>query len=196
MSNEKKGRILNAGKGLFLRYGFKRVNMTDIAETAGISRPALYLVFKSKEEIFKGAYEQWVDETMLEIQEKAATLDTPKEKVRLAFEIGVVLPFEAMKASPELKELIESSYAFAQQSLNDGYRRFENTLEGFLNPIAQARTTENSWKAQRVAHLLVSAVRGFKQAAETSEELRSLIDDCISLVLSSGPSVNNRTLSQ
>jgi AcrR family transcriptional regulator len=187
MGNEKQKRILNAGKSLFLRYGYKRVNMNDIAEAAGISRPALYLVVKNKEEIFKGAYEQWVEETMLEIEKKAATLDTPKEKVRLAFEIGVVLPFEAMRTSPELKELVESSYAFAQQSLNDGYRRFENALEGFLNPIARARFTENSWTAHRAAHLLVSAVRGFKQAAETSEELRLLIDDCVSLVLSSWP---------
>ena len=55
MSDEKKSRILNAGKGLFLRCDYKRVNMNDIAEAAGISRPALYLVFKNKEEIFKSA---------------------------------------------------------------------------------------------------------------------------------------------
>jgi AcrR family transcriptional regulator len=186
MSNEKKSRILNAGKGLFLRYGYKRVNMNDIAEAAGISRPALYLVFKSKEEIFKGAYGQWVDERILEIDEKAATLNTPEEKLRLAFELGVVLPIEAMKTSPELKELVECNFGFAQQSLNDGYRKFEKVVQRFLTPSVQARFTENSLTAERAAHLLVSAVRGFKQTAETSEELRLLIDDCMSLVLSSG----------
>jgi AcrR family transcriptional regulator len=188
MSNgKKKSRILNAGKGLFLRYGYKRVNMSDIAEAAGISRPALYLVFKNKEEIFKGAYEQWVEDRILEIEEKAAPLTTPKEKLRLAFELGVVLPTEAMKASPELKELVDCNFGFAQQSLNDGYRKFENAVARFLTPIAHARFRENSWTAERAAHLLVSAVRGFKQTAETSEELRSLIDDSISLVLCSGP---------
>jgi TetR/AcrR family transcriptional regulator of autoinduction and epiphytic fitness len=186
MSNEKKSRVLNAGRGLFLRYGYKRVSMNDIAEAAGISRPALYLVFKNKEEIFKGAHEQWVDEKILEIEEKVATLDTPKEKLHLAFELGVVLPIEAMKASPELNELVECNFGFAQQSLNNGYRRFENAVERLLNLFPQASFTENSLTAQRAAHLLVSAVRGFKQTAETSEELRLLIDDCISLVLSSG----------
>ena len=48
MSEEKKGKILNAGKRLFLRYGYKRVSMSDIAEAAGISRPVQYLVFKNK----------------------------------------------------------------------------------------------------------------------------------------------------
>lgn len=147
---------------------------------------ALYLVFKKKEDIFKGAHEQWEDEKILEIEEKAATLNTPKEKLRLAFELGVVLPFEAMKPSPELKEIVESSLGFAQQSLNNGYRKFEKLVERFLTPSVQARFTESSLTAERTAHLLVSAVRGFKQTVETSEELRSLIDDCRSLVLSSG----------
>jgi AcrR family transcriptional regulator len=186
MSNDRKIRIVNSAKRLFLRYGYKRVNMNDIAETAGISRPALYLVFKNKEEIFKAAHEQWVDEKILEIEEKAAALNTPKEKLRMAFELGVVLPIEAMKASPELKELVECNFGFAQQSLNNGYRRFEDAVERFLSPIAHARFTENSWTPQRAAHLLVSAVRGFKQTAETSAELRSLIDDCTSLLLSKG----------
>ena len=186
MSKEKKSKILNAGKCLFLRYGYKRVSMNDIAEAAGISRPALYLVFKNKEEIFESAYKQWVDEKIFEIEEKAETLSTAEEKLRLAFELGVVLPIEAMKASPELKELVECNFGFAQQSLNNGYRKFENAVERFLNPIGQAGFTESSWTAQRAAHLLVSAVRGFKQTAETSEELRLLIDDCMSLVLSSG----------
>jgi hypothetical protein len=60
----------------------------------------------------------------------------------------VVLPIEAMEASPELKELVEFNFGFAQQSLNNGYRRFENAVERFLNPIAQVSFTENSRTAQ------------------------------------------------
>jgi TetR/AcrR family transcriptional regulator of autoinduction and epiphytic fitness len=180
MSEGKKGKILSAGKGLFLRYGYKRVSMNDIAEAAGISRPALYLVFKNKEEIFKGAYKQWVDEKILEIEEKAETLNTAEEKLRLAFELGVIQLIEAMKTSPELKELVERNFGY-------GSRKFENLVERFLTPIAPRKLKESSWTAERAAHLLVSAVPGFKQTAETSEDLRLLIDDCISLVLSSWP---------
>lgn len=180
MVEEKKSKILSAGKGLFLRYGYKRVSMNDIADAAGISRPALYLVFKNKEEIFKGAYEQWVDEKIFEIEEKAATLSTPKEKLRLAFELGVVLPTEAMKTSPELNELVERNFGY-------GSHKFENLIERFLTPIAPRKLKESSWTAKRAAHLLVSALPGFKQTAETSEDLRLIINDCLSLVLSSWP---------
>src|SRR6202140_391772 len=163
MSEEKKGKILNAGKRLFLRYGYKRVSMSDIAEAAGISRPALYLVFKNKEEIFKGAYKQWVDEKILEIEEKAETLNTAEKKVRLAFELGVIQLIEAMKTSPELKELVERNFGY-------GTRKFENLVERFLTPIAPRKLKESSWTAERAAHFLEIPVPGFKKRPRTSKE--------------------------
>jgi AcrR family transcriptional regulator len=60
MDLAKRDKILAAALDVFVRYGYKRVTMNDIAAAAGISRPALYLVFESKEDIFKGVYEHWV----------------------------------------------------------------------------------------------------------------------------------------
>ena len=45
MSEAKKSKILTAARSVFLRYGYRRVNMNDIAEAAGLSRPALYILF-------------------------------------------------------------------------------------------------------------------------------------------------------
>jgi len=60
MDIAKRNKVLAAALDVFLRYGYKRVTMNDIAEAAGISRPALYLVFESKEEIYKSVYEHFV----------------------------------------------------------------------------------------------------------------------------------------
>ena len=59
MQVDKKTKILTAALSVFLRYGYRRVNMNDIAEAAGISRPALYILFRNKEEIFAGVILQW-----------------------------------------------------------------------------------------------------------------------------------------
>ena len=48
-----RARILGAAFTLFGRYGFKRASMEDIASEAGLSRTALYLQFRNKEEIFR-----------------------------------------------------------------------------------------------------------------------------------------------
>lgn len=66
--------ILNVASKLFLEKGFERTRMQDIAETAGISKGAIYHHFKSKEEIInavidnqtqtnKSMFENWLSET-------------------------------------------------------------------------------------------------------------------------------------
>jgi len=77
MDVAKREKVLTAALDVFLRYGYKRVTMNDIATAAGISRPALYLVFESKEEIFKGVYEGFVKETLIAIERKIGPLETP-----------------------------------------------------------------------------------------------------------------------
>ena len=47
--------ILEAAAGVFLRYGFKKTSMDDLARAAGLSRQGLYLSFTTKEALFKEA---------------------------------------------------------------------------------------------------------------------------------------------
>lgn len=44
--------ILDAAARVFLRYGFKKTSMDDLARAAGLSRQGLYLHFETKEAIF------------------------------------------------------------------------------------------------------------------------------------------------
>src|SRR5581483_4919217 len=45
--------ILAAAFARFTHYGFRRTSMEDIADEAGVSRAALYLHFRNKEELFR-----------------------------------------------------------------------------------------------------------------------------------------------
>jgi len=158
--------------------------MNDIAEGAGVSRPALYLLFKSKEEIFIGVYLQWVDETLTEVEQTMAKATTPENKLERAFEFWTVLPFEVMMNSPEAKELIECSLGFAQDALSQGYRKFESVIVPVLATLTQKHSAKASLEPERIAHVLASAVRGFKQTATTPTELRRLIKELLTLSLS------------
>jgi AcrR family transcriptional regulator len=184
MNEPKRTKILTAARSVFLRYGFRRVSMQDIAEAADVSRPALYLLFKSKEEIFIGVYEQWVDETLAEIERGMATATTPQEKIERAFEIWAVRPFEMMINSPEAKELVECSLGFAQTSLSRGYLKFESIIVPVLATLTRRHSVKTPLKSERIAHVLASAVRGFKQTAATPAELRQLIMELLTLSFS------------
>jgi len=184
MGDPKKSKILTAARSVFLRYGYKRVSMNDIAEAAGVSRPALYVLFKNKEEIFVGVFLQWVDEAVGAIQKEISTVATPEEKIERAFEIWAVRPFEMMMTSPEAKELAECSFPFAQTSLREGYKKFETTIVPVLASLAERHPTRELMAPEQIAHVLASAVRGFKQTATTPADLRQLIRELLMLCFS------------
>ena len=49
--------ILQAATTVFTRYGYGRASMADIAAEAGLSRPALYAHFTSKEDVYRSLAE-------------------------------------------------------------------------------------------------------------------------------------------
>jgi TetR/AcrR family transcriptional regulator of autoinduction and epiphytic fitness len=186
MNGEKKSKILTAARTVFLRYGYKRVSMNDIAEAVAISRATLYLAFKNKEDVFVGVFLQWVDETIADIeQEMSKTLD-PLEKIKSAFELWAVRPFELTMTSSEARELTECSFDFAEASLRQGYKKFEATIAMVLASLAERHRGKAHLDPEKIAHVLASAVRGFKQTATTPDELRLLIEDLLTLSLGDG----------
>jgi len=183
MDVAKRDKILAAALDVFVRYGYKRVTMNDIAEAAGISRPALYLVFESKEDIFKSVYEHWVIGTLTEIESKIAQFKKPEEKLRAAFELWTVLPFERMRTSSEVAELLECTFGFAQDSVDKGYRSFEKIIVPVLRSHPRFQGTRSKVSAEKTAHVLSGAVRGFKIVAKDVSEIRLLIKDILILLL-------------
>jgi AcrR family transcriptional regulator len=185
MSDDKKCRILAAARSVFLRYGFKRVNMNDIAEAAGVSRPALYVLFKNKEEIFIEAYLRWIDETIAQVEAAMAETALLEDKLARAFEIWAVGPFEMTRASPAAEELVDCNFAFAEASRKQGDATFEATIAPVVAKLSETLPAASRIAPGRIAHVLVSAVRGFKQTATTPHDMRQLIDEL--LQLSFGP---------
>lgn len=52
-NQEREQRILDAASDLIVHYGFDKTTVSDIANEAGISKGAIYLHFKSKDELFE-----------------------------------------------------------------------------------------------------------------------------------------------
>lgn len=72
MSNIKADNILNSAKKLFLRFGYDKTSVADIANEAGVSKGGIYLYFKSKDDIMEKLMlsemykhnERWIDLVM------------------------------------------------------------------------------------------------------------------------------------
>jgi hypothetical protein len=105
----------------------------------------------------------------------------PKDKLTRAFEIWAVGPFELTIASREAEELVDCNHPFAQASREQGYAIFEATITPVVASLSETMPAASRIAPGRMAHVLVSAVRGFKQTAATPADMRQLIAELLHL---------------
>lgn len=184
MTERKTNRVVDAARRMFLRHGYRRVTMGDIAAEAGISRPALYLVFPSKEEIFMAALARYFVETLVEIREVAGRATGVDRKLTQLLEIWCVRPFETAQANPDAKDLYESGLEFANEVFERYSAEFDEIMSQLLKPLVKAQSTVR-FPAIQVARLMVGAVIGFKQTARDGGQLRQMIAALVTIVLAS-----------
>ena len=175
-------RVLKAAESVFLRFGYRRTTMGDLAAAAGMSRPSLYLVFCNKEEVFEAVLQAFAARTLEEIRQGLGTRSTPREQLRFAFELWAVRPFGFFEASPELREPFHAGLAFAQGTIDRAVAAFEAELVAILAPLAPGA---RALPPEQIARVLTRAVHGFKESAKDPEELRAMIDGLLEMVLAS-----------
>lgn len=183
MSDAKRTRILAAALETFLRYGYKRVNMQEIAESAGISRQGLYLYFKTKEDVFAAAVEQRAENLLEEIRRGIEKKKTAADKILYAFDVWTIRDFEREVASPEAREIQEYTHPFMSKSFEKMREKFEAILASVLTASNAAAKAKGELAPEHVAHLVYSAMRGFKLASKNGPELRTMLRDLLTISL-------------
>lgn len=79
-NEEREHRILSAAADLFVHYGYDKTTVDDIARAAGVSKGAVYLHFKGKDDLFEGLLiremkryaEKWLE--LIEADPKGGTI--------------------------------------------------------------------------------------------------------------------------
>ena len=184
MAAGKEQKVIEAAKQVFVRYGFRRTTMADIAEAAHMSRPALYLVFRSKEEILVAVMSEVFAGILEEIRSGLSRFHTTQEKLTFAFDLWTVRGFELVQASPDAKDMLESSYEFATAVTTKAAADFTAILAGVLEPLVQNQKTVKL-SGHQIAEILANAMPGFKLAAANTEQLRKFIAGLLMIVLGS-----------
>jgi AcrR family transcriptional regulator len=158
-------RILGAAFTLFGRYGFKRTSMEDIASEAGLSRTALYLQFRNKEDIFR-ELASGLHEEGLSGAEAALAGDHPlSDRVRAAVEAKTLKMIEIIQASPHGSELMDERNRLCGDLATDSEQRFQEMLTRALVHADEAREINlaaSGLSASEAAELFAHAIIGLK----------------------------------
>ena len=184
MRDAKKAKVLEAAQSVFFRYGYRRTTMGDLASAAGVSRPALYLLYCNKEQVFEAVLRDFLARTLAKVREGLKAPATAEEKLRLAFELWAVRPFGLLVATPDAKELIDCGFAFAREAIDQGMADFEAELAAILAPL-HAQAPDQTLGPEQIARILTRAVHGFKESAADPESLRAMIEGLLKMVLGS-----------
>ncbi|MEO8842809.1 MAG: TetR/AcrR family transcriptional regulator [Kofleriaceae bacterium] len=125
--------ILEAAKTCFLRFGYGKTSLDDIAKTAKLSRPLLYRKFPNKGAIFAALYDD-VFETQLRCALDAlATPGSKAEKLERSCQIVCVEPYELINRAPMAQEFWQACEDLIPETL-ERHRRKWRALLGKLLP--------------------------------------------------------------
>ena len=186
VTDPRRQKIIDAAFEVFLRYGYRRTTMDDIAALVGLSRPTLYLTFPNKEAVFRAVVEAGHERILGEIEAGLTDKQSVAEQLHHVFEVWSVRPFEMVATSPAADELMTDSFAFAGDLFDLSSRR----LDALLTRLLRAAVTEPDEldpSAQARARVLIAAAHGFKSKAADPDDMRQLIHDLIGMTLSGLP---------
>lgn len=105
MSQTTYERILNAAFEHFADNGFEKASMNDIAKVVGISKPALYHHFDSKDSLLETLYEQLIELIQADFVQQIDTL--PQEGfVQALVDMGLS-DLTALRTQPRLARILQ-----------------------------------------------------------------------------------------
>ena len=153
-NDQRAAHILDTALPVFVRYGFRKTSMTDIARAAGISRASLYLIFNSKEELFRAGSARAHARTMVEVETALA----------------------GQGGGADAKELFDANMALAKDITLDARTKLLSLLSRTLADAAAQREIDlDAVKAHPVdlARIIVAAMDGIKDAQGASSNLEN-----------------------
>jgi AcrR family transcriptional regulator len=178
--------ILAAAFDIVMRYGFKRTTMDDIARQAGMSRPALYLFYKNKTEIFRAC----VSAFMLEMQQEVAacflTAKPPLDQVTDALIAGIVAPMRKLTITPHGAEIFDLKYELAKDLGDQWMQAIQDEICKGMEAAAKAGKldlTRSGQTEQDFACLLVDSAEGMKLRTLDPDRLEDRLRQLARLVL-------------
>lgn len=165
-----KAKLLEAALSVFLRYGFRKTSMDEVARAAHISRQGLYLHFKTKEELFVATVQYLLHSAHEAASKSLADTSQPlPERLVGAFD-AVVGRFVGMVGS-DTADLAEASSSLVGDMIREHECAFsESVAKALRNAGLAAAYKPAGLSARQLADTLFATARGLKYSASSRQD--------------------------
>jgi AcrR family transcriptional regulator len=174
-ADPKRARILDGAMKVFLAYGYSRVTMDDIARAAEVSRPALYVLFKNKAEIYRAIGTMLLGASAEAGRAALATEGPFAERMMAAIECSLIAMMKTIRDSPHGAEILDMKNSLA----SDLAAVWRNALRESFGAAIAAEASRNNvdlsargLTAVALADLLLDGLEGMKSRVATAEAQR------------------------
>lgn len=164
--------IVEAATSVFLRFGYRKTSMDDLARAAGLSRQGLYLHFATKDTLFAAGIDRLAVRSLAAAREALARDgQSPAERL-----LGAFTAFHGQfvgPASQHMSELLEAATAILGKVPHDVQAEFLGEVVRVLkNGGVLAKWKDVGVTAKELAEQLNAMSTGWKHTVATSAEYR------------------------
>jgi Transcriptional regulator len=134
--DEVREHLINAARQVFMRYGFKKTALDDIAKEARKGKSTIYYYFKSKDEIFKAVIEAESEIRNQTIDEQVSAVEDPQQKLKTYIYVRML----------------------SLKKVNNYYEAIKNDLLDNLYFVSNLRVTHFDSEVNFVKNLLLGGI--------------------------------------
>ena len=166
--------------------------MEDIASEAGLSRAALYLQFRNKEDIFRGLARGLHEEALTQAEAALGEAQPLAQRLRAAVEAKTLRMAEIAYASPHGSELMDEKNRLCGDLATESERLFQEMLTRVFSAAIEAGEVDLAsagLSAVEAADLFANAVYGLKGPEVTLDAYRKRLASFVTVFVAGlGPS--------
>ena len=160
--------IVRAATTVFLRYGYAKTSMGNLAEAAKLSRPSLYEAFDGKEELFGAVIRRLNGDALAKMRAVLPLHRTLRLKLSYACKEWGTHGIRLIEKHPDAKDL----FNFQNPAVREMYEAFVE----FLVKIIDTSDYVADVPLKKIVRNLVYSMTGLLNAAGSVREMEELIE--------------------
>jgi AcrR family transcriptional regulator len=168
LSEARRKGLLEAAFAVFMRYGFRKTSMDEVARAADISRQGLYLHFATKEELFRATARHALETSLGGAQEALRQTGTPLEGRLVAAFDSWTGRFVGMMGPGSSSDLGEAAGSLIGPLIVEHEARFGEAVARAISTGGLAAAYKPAGLTGRqLAETLNATARGLKHSSAT-----------------------------
>ena len=178
----RKTAAVKAATVVFLRYGYARTTMAELAAAAELSRPTLYELFPGKDDLFASVIIYLSQQTIQRYRDMLPRLKTLRTKVHHFCGDWATHSLKLIERHPDAKDLFDLRFPAVRQMYEDFIL--------FLVEVISNEDHSTKVPVEKVVRNMVFSLRGLKDAAKNVKHMETLcelqVDVFLATLISTG----------